>query len=286
MSGCPGFLPHFQKQLDPNDPNGPKSCTCYSGAMAGEYDTCGRKTPSGALVRIYTDDFYGGTTLMQVDSALRKGWDIDLDTRIGSAAVSWATFERYIDSGRGAILQGDYRAFHGTHFDAGGSFGAGSAIAGHAIFVPPGWGAMDPLADGRRPGIYRYHGEVYPRTLLLEFAASLVLDTKTGRKLGTGHAWASFTRDNEPAYRWVLPLLGDDPTRGMWRYWIDSEGRITKRTRNTTAVGVKASCTAPRRYLVKPGTALYKKVHSKGLVKLTEGHRNGWYVSAVFAEEV
>jgi hypothetical protein len=236
--------------------------------MAGQYDTCGAKYPTGRQVRFLTGDTVGGTTLLQVDAALRKGYGIDLDTRIGSAALTWPQFASYINAGRGAILQGGYAPINDSRFQGSETF-----RGNHAIAVMPGWIVMDPLADGRRPGIYKYHGEAYPESLLRQFASQL--DLGNGTKAGY-RVWCSLTRDNATTWR-----AGIHPTTGKFRFWVYTirDGVITGRTVDATE-GFSAACTPPRAYRW-PGSS----VVSKSLVQLTTGARAGRYIDSRYATE-
>jgi hypothetical protein len=268
---CNGYVPEFQEQLD-GSPLGSLSCTCYAGAMAGEYDTCGHQTPTGRYVRVLTGDSSGGTTLNQVDQALRKGYGIDLDTRVGSASVDWAYFRAQIIRGKAAILQGGYGPINDSRFQGSETF-----RGNHAITVLPGWVVMDPLADGRRAGIYKFHGEAYPETLLRNFASQLVVDPETGRKAGT-RVWCSFTRDNTTTWRAVVkPAPGH--LYPIYFYTV-TNGLIRSRSLKGTH-GIDATCTAPRLYRAAPGVA----IPSKSLVKLTSGVHKGVYIQSQFAKE-
>lgn len=271
---CTNYLPKFQDQINAGDPMGGSNCTCYSGAMAGDYDSCGKKVPTGKKVRELTGDKIGGTTLVQVDYALNLGYDINLDTRIGSSRLTWAQFVKEIDSGKGAILQGSYQAIYNTKFAGDPNF-----RGNHAIFVPPGWGVMDPLCDGRRTSVYKYHGEVYPQEILKRFAGLLELDPKKHTRLGIGYVWCSLTRDNQVRYNAKVP------PKTFYRYLV-VDGKIVRRVRNTTRVGFSDACTPPKTLAVQKGSALYKEIKSKRLVKLLEGHRKGWYITASWAKEV
>lgn len=271
---CNNYLPKFQDQINADDPMGGSNCTCYSGAMAGDYDTCGTKVPTGKKVRALTGDKIGGTNLVQVDNALKAGYGIDLDTRIGSSRLTWEQFVREIDKGKGAILQGSYVALYNTKFTGDRNF-----KGNHAIFVPPGWGVMDPLCDGRRPGVYKYHGEAYPKDLLRQFAGLLELDAKTHKRLGIGYVWCSLTRDNQAKYNAKVP------PKKFYRY-IVKDGKIVSRVHNTTHTGFSDACSPPKTFAVAKGTPLYKTIKSKRIVQLLEGHRKGWYITASWAKEV
>lgn len=271
---CNNYTPRFQDQINSYDPLGPQNCTCYSGAMAGEYHTCGAKKPTGKRVRELTGDTRGGTTLIQVDAALYRGWGIDLDTRIGSQKLTWDQFEAKINAGRGAILQGSYAVIQGTRFQGDANF-----TGNHAVYVPPTWAVMDPLCDGRRPGIYRYHGERYPKDLLRRFAGTLELSP--GNRLGIGWVWCSLTKDN--TVKWVFELRpeGSARYRAFRRYFISDQGKIYKHTVERTA-GFSATCSSPRTYQA----AERLDYNYKRLVRLTSGSRAGWYVSAEYADSI
>lgn len=272
---CNNYLPRFQDQINPNDPLGSTSCTCYSGAMAADYDTCGGKVPTGKEVRKMTGDTSGGTSLPQVDYALRKGWGVDLDTRIGSARLTWDQFAAKIDAGHGAILQGSYLAIHNTKYEGDKNF-----IGNHAIFVPPGWGVMDPLCDGRRTGIYKYHGEAYPKDLLKRFAGLLMLDEKKKRRLGEGLVWCSLTRDNTSIWRASVQPKKDEKTRMFYQYIIKNGIIVDRIARYTT--GFTHTVTPPKLYRAD-SSQTYK---NKSLVKILTGtSRKGWYINAGWAKE-
>jgi hypothetical protein len=228
--------------------------------MAADYHTLGRIKPQGCAVRSATGDTSGGTTLAQVNFALRSKWNVDLDIRY---RMTWPTFVKYIESGKGAILQGGYGPIADSRFDAGGGF-----RGNHAIFVPPDWHVMDPLADGRRSGIYKFHGEAYPQSVLKSFAGRLQL-SPGGAFLGSGYVYAAFTRDNERSYKASVSA------RGFWLYTVVNNV-ITKRAWVHTG-GFSASCSPPRVYRWPRNGKSYS------LVKLISGSRAGEYVPAVFA---
>lgn len=266
---CPGYTPAFGiGQLDGTQYAG-LNCNCWSAGKAADDDTCGAKKPSASTIRTWTGDTFGGTTLGQVDQALREHVGVDLDTRY---RLTWGEFVRLIDSGRSAILQGWYAPIRATRFSGSETFGGN-----HSVFVPPGWAVMDPLADGRRAGIYKYHGEPYPQSLLRTFAGKLNIGGTTYKALGDGLVYASFTRDNEPAYRASVHPLAGDTYRRFGLYTVVS-GRVTETVVARTA-GFSATCTAPRLYPWAGHT-------SQSLVKLTSGSRAGKYIRSSYAHEV
>lgn len=273
------YYPRFQKQLNSGDPLGPLNCTCYSGAMAGDYHTLGRKVPTGESVRILTGDRSGGTTLPQVDYALNKGWLINLDTRIGSSRLTWNQFVARINAGQSAILQGGYSAIYRTRFSGSRTF-----TGNHAILVCPKWVTLDPLADGRRAGIYRYHGEPYPPYLLKDFAGKLLLNPSTGRRLGYGYVWASFTKDNvtstplPPSTTWNYKV---QVPAGVFIRYYTRNSVIYKYTKHKTG-GFSAYCTDPKNYRAHSSMPF----DTRNLVWIKSGVYKGWLISSRYAHEI
>jgi hypothetical protein len=264
---CPGYQPAFGiGQLD-GTAFGGSNCTCWSAGKAADDDSCGAKKPSSATVRLWTGDTSGGTNLNEVDDALRTHLGIDLDTRY---RYPWADFVRRVNGGASAILQGWYEPIRVTRFRGSETFGGN-----HAILVTPGLVAMDPLADGRRTGIYKYHGEAYPAALLKAFAGQLNIGAGRYVPLGAGLVYAAFSRDNEPNYS--VSIGNGKPNYPFFVYSVVN-GKITGRTEAHTG-GMSATCTAPRRYLWPA------EGRSISLVRLTNGSRSGQYVSAKLASE-
>jgi hypothetical protein len=163
------------------------SCTAFSGAMAASFDRQVPELLTGGALRNEIGDFVGGLNLAQIDAALTAHQGVNLDVRYG---LPWADFAARITAGQGAVLQGWYAPIAVSRFDAGNGF-----KGNHAIFVPPGWAAMDPLADGRFANVYEYHGEPYPQALLKDFAGKLNIGGGTYRAVGAGLVYAAFTAD-------------------------------------------------------------------------------------------
>ncbi len=236
------------------------SCTAFSAAMAASYERQTAVLCSGTQVREKTGDHVGGLTLAQVDEALDKGWNVDLDTRY---KLPWAEVVKRINVGHGAILTGGYGPIADSKYDAGNGF-----RGNHAIFVPPGWGVMDPLADGRHPNVYKYHAEPYPTHLLEQFAGAL--DTGNGH-LGLGLAYVSFTADK------VSPIVSENsvhvPAGRKFGIFTVVNGVVTNRRIGLTPGGFSAACTKARLY-PWPGHA------HQSLVTLTSGNRNGYIISS------
>jgi hypothetical protein len=211
------------------------SCTAYSAAMAASFDKQVKQAMTGEAVRRKTGDTTGGLTLAQVDAALRSGWNIDLATYY---RLPWSTFAKLVGSGMGAVLQGGYAPIADSRFDAGRGF-----RGNHAIFVPPNWAAMDPLADGRYGQAYRYANEPYPIELLKQFAGRLDLDpTSTTRPLGYGYVYAMLTRDRVNTYK---VHVGPG---AFWVYQIGPDARIVDRDARKFSTEVTLSCGIPKSY--------------------------------------
>ena len=271
---CNGFKPLFQDQINSYDPMGGYNCTCYSGAMAAEYHTCGSTFVTGRRVRELTGDTSGGTTLVQVDWALNKK-GVDLQTYVGSNRLTWDQFVAKLRSGRGAIVQGGYNAIYKTQYTGSLTF-----TGNHAIYVNPGWIGMDPLADGRYAGIYKYHGAQYPASLIKAFAGQLNLG---GRRLGSGLVWCSFTRDN-----WATTTAPTTPYRykvhvpaGTFIRYYTKNGVIYKYTKHRTG-GFSAYCAAPKTF---PATSAMP-FDSRTCSFILSGAYRGWLVGSRYVKEI
>lgn len=232
------ILPTFQPQNPAKSgcPLGWASCTSFSSAMAAAYEKQVHYLMSGCAVRARTGDTTGGTNLAQNDAALNNGWHIDLAVHY---RMPWATFARLIDQGAGGVLQGWYAYIadydHG-HFDAGNGF-----RGNHALFVPSGWGAMEPLADGRFPSVYRYHGEAYPQTMLRHFAGGLnISGGSTYTPLGDGYVYAMMTHDRVNDYSAVFD------GGSFWTYVLGSDGKHAGRKSQSFSGPTSAPCTPPK----------------------------------------
>lgn len=273
------YYPRFQRQLNPGDPLGGFNCTCYSGAMAADYHTLGRKVPTGEAVRNRTGDRSGGTTLPQVDYSLNSGWSVNLDTRIGSAKLTWNQFTARINAGQSAILQGSYSAIFRTRFSGSNTF-----TGNHAILVCPHWVTLDPLCDGRYPWIYKYHQEPYPPYLLKDFAGKLLLNPSTNRRVGYGYVWAAFTKDNmaaaPPPGKWDYKV---SVPAGVFLRYYTTNGRITKYTKHKTG-GFSAYSSSPQIYPAHTKAGLPFKART--LVRLKSGRYEGWLIGSRYAHEI
>ena len=269
--GKPGYLPkiQFQNPVLSDDPYGWSGCTAYAAGMAGDFDTCGQTVLSGKRVRQLSsepipDPASPGLNLRQVDDALNR-YGIDLETRY---RLPWADFVRKIEKGEGAILQGATGPFLSTPFRST------SGDINHAIFVPPGWGAMDPAADGRRPGIHRYDGRPYPKDLLRRFAGHLLVGST---RLGNGYVYAAFTRDRRST--WYVQI---GPNHRFAVFDANDANRTCVYVRRSTTDGngsPRWDCTPPRTYRNRKG-------ETRILVRLLEGRLKDRYVNVKYSTEV
>lgn len=240
------YTPTWRPQLNAADANGGSNCTAYVTGFAIDYATCGAQKPTGKVIRSKSDEprpesASPGLNLEQVRRVASDDYDVDLDVRRG---IPFNDVIDLINDGRYCILQVSYAPIRLTKFSGSPTF-----AGGHAIGVPPGFEAQDPLADGRRAGIYKYHGEKYDLTMLRNAAGSLVIGTHAGRpytvrdKYGSGYAWAAFTVAHDVAV--AKPPVGPPTTYGsneMMQAW-----------------GV----TSPRRMSLKAGQPLYRENSTK-----------------------
>ena len=147
----------FQLKRDPRHPKGSAlggvNCNPTAGAVLVDLTSCGGKRTTGAAVRELTNDTVGGTVLSVVASALRRGFDVDLD-------IDTASFDRVtkaLQAGRGVSLCGSSSATRGTRFQASETFDGNHQWALTDIRTVEDGRleilVFDPLADGRRRGI-------------------------------------------------------------------------------------------------------------------------------------
>ena len=277
MTACarPGYLPkiQFQNPAISGDPDGWDGCQAYAGAMAADFDTCGSVDLTGRQVRLLTDEPHPdpkspGLNLRQIDDALNR-YGVDLEVRY---RLPWDDFVRRINKGEGAVLDGATGPLLTTKFRS--TYGD----INHAMFVPPGWGAMDPAADGHRSYVHRYDGQPYPKDLLRRFAGHLALTYVNGKpiRLGVGYVYAAFTRDRRSTWTWAPARL----TR--FRVYQCDEGthRIIGRHWAKPTSKAPHTCTPPRLYR-DPTTGT-----SRSLVRMLAGEFAGGYVNSVHAKEV
>jgi len=279
VSACtqPGYLPRFQAQNPAisHDPNGWVNCTAYAAAMAGDFDSCGSIALTGERIRSLSsepvpDPKSPGLNLRQVDDALNR-YGVDLETRY---RLPWADFVRKIDKGEGAILQGATGPLLST------TYRSTAGDINHAIFVPPGWGAMDPAADGRKT-YHEYDGKPYPRDLLKRFAGHL--EVTNGVRLGLGYVYAAFTRDRRSTWTWQF-----DPIRntGPLHTFTVRNGVIVGHRKQIRAGTRVYKSGPPKRYPWPGHTSAQTLVPLGDLVAGGKGDFTGQYAHARYAEEI
>lgn len=190
------YTPTWRPQLNADDPYGGLNCTAYVAGYAIDYATCGAKKPTGKTIRRQSsepvpDPSSPGLNLEQVASVASRYYGVELSIYKGLAFDTWA---QKVSAGRYSILSVDYEPIRVSRFAGSTTFSDG-----HALGVPPGFEVQDPLADGRRAGIYRYHKEPYPLAMLKRAAELLIIGYVNGRpvrvidKYGPGRVWCAFT---------------------------------------------------------------------------------------------
>lgn len=238
------YLPTFQPQNPAISgyPLGWASCTAFSAAMQIDSATKGAKKPTGGQVRTFTGDTVGGLNLAQVDAVATDHYGVNLDVRYN---YPWSEFIARVKAGETAQLQGGYGPIADSVFDAGNGF-----RGNHDIFVAsPALIVMDPLADGRFPNVYKYHGQAYPEDLLKRFAGKLDLNGM-GDLLGYGLVYAAFSPILKQWYATIRPA-----GTAFTRYFVANTKyglQIRGREHRTTAKGFSLPCTAPRDVWERP----------------------------------
>jgi hypothetical protein len=170
-------------QLTSGDPLGSSSCVAYSFAYAVSHATGGVFHPTGRQIRSWTGDTLGGLELSQCDRAVTNNSDLEPMTGVWTEEQ----FYGYVEHGWHAVLLGGYAPIEASAFSGQPGF-----FRNHAIWVPALTRDGDPLADGRRSGIYKYHAASYGRLLTNRFAAAL--RDSTGHNVGPNHFEASLIR--------------------------------------------------------------------------------------------
>jgi hypothetical protein len=250
------YNPANQGQLSSNDSEGGNSCVAYSASYALSDATNGRIHPTGARIRDWTGDHMGGLELAEVDYAIARNAGIDFTTNVFTAGE----FYGRLASGYGAILLGGYRPIAQSRYSGQPGF-----IGNHGIYVPPGLAVMDPLADGRRSGIYRYHGERYPSSLINAFASSLRMSN--GNQAGGNHFEASIVHlEASTAKPFTLAAA-----QGNVQVYRVSGRTILGRAQEHTG-GFSGRCSAPSRYD-------WPRVGAYSLVRMLTGSRKGKYLA-------
>lgn len=262
-------------QLQNGDQYGGSNCSAWSMSALINKVTQGRKNPGGARIRQLTDEPIPdkgspGLTIPQVADVAETYFGVHIDERIGWRSLTWDEYEAERINGKPALIQVEYFPIAQTEYDAGGGF-----TGNHMLFEDQSF-TYDPLADGRRAGIHRWDGRLYPRALMRQAAGRLVIryDAKghAVSRVGDGRVWCAFGADQADPYRLDIPKA-----RTVNAYRIVN-GRITGvdpvKTTKTTA-----RCDPPR--VVRwPGKG------ARYVVLARSGPLKGRYVHAHHAVEV
>lgn len=283
MSNCPQYRAPFEAQL--GELYGGFNCTAVSAARAAAHATCGVKNVTGAQIRALSDEPVPdpgspGLNLPQVDAALGH-LGVYLDTRIGTRAVPWPEYEQRRLDGEGCILQIGYGPIADSPFDAGNGF-----RGNHAIFETV-HSTYDSLADGRRAGVWKFDGRVYPRATIKAAASVLVIGSAGPGAVhpAPGTVWAGFTVDVIPDYiADIHPEAGNPATHRdksgrlyrVFALYTVVDNKIVK-TESARTYGLLANCTPPKN--VRAGTGYRSLVQ---LIDHAPG-REGKYVWSGFA---
>ncbi len=255
MASCPTYEPTFHGQLSSGDPNGSVNCSAWSASYAIAYATCGARKTTGTYIRAHSseprpDPMSPGLNLAQV-ATVAKSLGVYFSVRIGLRSVSWTEYEQRRADGQGCLLQVGYGALADSMYDAGNGF-----RGNHMIFESHN-GTMDPLADGRRSGVWTYDGRVYSRAVVKQAASRL--DTGGGSHPRRGYVWAAFTDDVVPDYRVrILPVA--PATRRPFADYVVKGGAIVDGKTSTTT-GMNRTCTAPAWFKdTRPGQGMLRRL--------------------------
>jgi hypothetical protein len=257
--------PAYRSQFKPLTGWSPYDCGPATAAMALDRDTLGQERTDHVRVRTLTNDRSGGTTLEQLDIALRVGWpgrdhldvrpriafdDAVAMTRRGQAGIWTVNYGVLADAG----LDGS-PGFRGSHFILI------SEISGQRALK------YDPTCDRRRTGIPQDPTWMGLDTLR-RAAGLLLVDPDTGTRLGLGSAQVAFTRDTEPDY--LVAVKGD-----FWRYIVNRDGLIVEHYTHHSG-GLSAKVAAPR--LMRWVSTSSQNPRSLVQVQQPGSPINGWYL--------
>lgn len=234
--------PADEGQLSSGDPLGSQSCVAYGYSYMVADATNGVWHPTGRTIRGWTNDVLGGLELGQCERAIELR---NRGLRIVTTVLTKAEYLAKRKAGYGMVLLGGYNVIGDSRFSGQPGF-----TGNHAIYVSP-QDVQDPLADGRRPGIYKYHGEDYPQAIIDRFAHDLKIPVDnhgTFRLAGSNHFEVSYL------------FVGKDDPGELWEVVVEpgNVGRYPVNTATLSVLGppkdtnVKAEtirhCTKPRTY--------------------------------------
>jgi hypothetical protein len=251
------------QQIPLGGATGPYDCTAWSAAILVDAHTQGAIQTTGRQIRLHTDEPVPdwdspGLRLPQVDGAVVDVTNgrVQLDTRVQLNSLRRTEIEWRIKDGRWATIQVQRGVLVARGFLQG--FSGAHALTVHAR-------ATDGIPIIGDPLVPHY------------VAASWDAIFDAAEALTGGRVYSQFTRDLTPDYHWVCRPTGSAVFRAFRRF--SSDGRVLG---THTTRGMDVPCTPPR-YV--PGT---KRRPGRYLVQLVipGKPRNGWFVSAQFAEEI
>ena len=219
-----------------------------------------------------------GLNLLQIQSvALEYG--VYLEVHTGWRRLTWTQYETRRLDGQGMVVQLQYARIADSKYDAFGSRFRG----GHAMFESL-HATYDPGADGRITGsgerAFRWDGTVYPRSLIKNATAELII-SDGGARVGAGYVWCASTRDVVPDFFVMI-----QPTMTWWRYYADADGKLVRRQR-ITGRKFTAPSTPPKWFPVHRDHRDQFAKTGYSLVTVTDptSSYNGWILSRQYAHE-
>lgn len=265
-----------------NDPLGPKDCMTHSASRMVMRVHEGRKPPgvtgvwppTGAAIRRYCidpdtgkPDTAGGVNHTQIARVLRERYDIELDLLYGDP------FDDVLDSvdaTHPAMISIWYRRIR----DLPSRRGSYTFYENHELFISAVdrargvlKGVVDPLADGRQPGLYHGPGE-YPISLVKAAAGELNIssDPRRYRSLGTGRCYAALGPATGAAPIVVPPSVaihyGGNPVIILDRY----------------ALAALRASSSTRRVRLKKGQPIYRSPNTASVLTRPAGDTSLMYI--------
>lgn len=177
-------------QLQQGDKYGGYNCSAY--CLAAGLKVANNITTTGARVRALSnepvpDPKSPGLNHEQLQNVAAK-FGVNLTVKY---RVPWAEVLDISAAGHPMVLGVSYSAIRATPYTGQPTF-----YGNHELLLMPGHLVFDPLADGRRDGIYRGPG-VYPDNILRVGAGLLLL--RPGVRLGAGLAYIAIFPNRIPS---------------------------------------------------------------------------------------
>ncbi len=265
MTDCATYRVPFASQLKQGGQTGRFDCTAWATSRAIARATCGKKVPSGRTIRLHSseaipDPDSPGLNLFQVAAVAENDYGVYFEIFTGAKALPFAGYEQRRIDGRPGVIQVGYGPIADTKLDAGRGF-----RDNHAIYED-NFETIESLADGRAPGVWKFDGRLYPRSVMKAAAAKLWTGS---HYTGLGHVWCMFARDVIPDYRARVPA------GSYLAYQISGAHVVMRRTRRTG--GFSGACTPPRHFLWGSRTVT--------LVQMLSGAKAGQWISHNYAME-